>query len=115
LNELDISIVKETDKGKDYSGIGSGDVVIFPAFGATVQDMQYFRDMGVNIVDTTCPWVAKVRGRILPRGCVNSAWFLSQPSLSFPFTQAALVTSVHSAREQAHRSISAGHETLVRG
>lgn len=63
LRELDISIVEEVEgKGKDYSMIQGGDVVIFPAFGATAQEMKYFRDKGVNIVDTTCPWVAKVRG-----------------------------------------------------
>jgi 4-hydroxy-3-methylbut-2-enyl diphosphate reductase IspH len=26
-----------------------------------MQEMKYFRDKGVNMVDTTCPWVAKVR------------------------------------------------------
>jgi 4-hydroxy-3-methylbut-2-enyl diphosphate reductase IspH len=64
LRELDINIVEEQEgKGKDYSGIESGDVVIFPAFGATAQEMKQFRDQGVQIVDTTCPWVAKVSGR----------------------------------------------------
>jgi 4-hydroxy-3-methylbut-2-enyl diphosphate reductase len=61
LRELDINIIEEQDsKGKDYSQIGGGDVVIFPAFGATVQELKEFRDKGVQMVDTTCPWVAKV-------------------------------------------------------
>eukprot|EP00195_Chlamydomonas_chlamydogama_P006493 CAMPEP_0202901764 /NCGR_PEP_ID=MMETSP1392-20130828/14551_1 /ASSEMBLY_ACC=CAM_ASM_000868 /TAXON_ID=225041 /ORGANISM="Chlamydomonas chlamydogama, Strain SAG 11-48b" /LENGTH=393 /DNA_ID=CAMNT_0049588375 /DNA_START=310 /DNA_END=1491 /DNA_ORIENTATION=- len=60
LRELDINIVEDEGKGKDYSGIQGGDVVIFPAFGATVQEMKHFRDQGVQMIDTTCPWVAKV-------------------------------------------------------
>lgn len=34
---MNIEIVEDEGKGKDYSMIGGGDVVIFPAFGATVQ------------------------------------------------------------------------------
>lgn len=62
LRELDIEIFEDEDTpgGKDYSRIGSGDVVIFPAFGATVQEMQLFKERGVSMVDTTCPWVTKV-------------------------------------------------------
>jgi len=61
LRELDINIIDEEEgKAKDYTNIQGGDVVIFPAFGATAQEMKYFRDKGVNMVDTTCPWVAKV-------------------------------------------------------
>jgi hypothetical protein len=60
LRELDINIIEEEAADKDYSMIDNGDVVIFPAFGATVQEMQLFRDKEVQMVDTTCPWVAKV-------------------------------------------------------
>lgn len=62
MRELDINIFEEPAPGaaKQYGAIKEGDVVIFPAFGATVGEMQEFRDKGVQIVDTTCPWVAKV-------------------------------------------------------
>ncbi|KAG2445385.1 hypothetical protein HXX76_000007 [Chlamydomonas incerta] len=60
LKEMNIEIVEDEGKGKDYSMIGSGDVVIFPAFGATVQELTDFKEKGVQMVDTTCPWVAKV-------------------------------------------------------
>jgi len=48
------------DGGKDYSGVTKGDVVILPAFGASIDEMAFFKERDVQIVDTTCPWVSKV-------------------------------------------------------
>jgi 4-hydroxy-3-methylbut-2-en-1-yl diphosphate reductase len=41
------------------------DVVVIPAFSATVEDMQHLRLVGCTIVDTTCPWVIKPHKRTL--------------------------------------------------
>ena len=35
-------------------------MVILPAFGASLEEMQLLDDKGVTTVDTTCPWVSKV-------------------------------------------------------
>ncbi len=60
LREMEVSFISVVDGNKDFSGVASGDVVILPAFGASVQEMQFLNDRGCTIVDTTCPWVAKV-------------------------------------------------------
>ena len=60
LKEMDITIIKEDAGVKDFSHVKPNDVVILPAFGASLQEMMLLSDRGVNIVDTTCPWVAKV-------------------------------------------------------
>ncbi|MCH2100646.1 MAG: 4-hydroxy-3-methylbut-2-enyl diphosphate reductase [Planctomycetes bacterium] len=41
------------------------DVVIVPAFSAEVEDMQELETRGVDLVDTTCPWVIKPHKRTL--------------------------------------------------
>ncbi len=60
LREMDVKFIPVQTGEKDFSGIGQGDVVILPAFGASVQEMQLLNDLGCKIVDTTCPWVSKV-------------------------------------------------------
>ena len=60
LKDMNVAFVEVKDGAKDFSGVVKGDVVILPAFGASVQEMQLLNDRGCTIVDTTCPWVSKV-------------------------------------------------------
>lgn len=57
---MDINIISDPGTGKDFSPVKGEDVVILPAFGASVQEMKMLSEKGVQLVDTTCPWVAKV-------------------------------------------------------
>lgn len=60
LREMAVNFIPVIEGKKDFSGIEPNDVVILPAFGASVQEMQLLNDLGCTIVDTTCPWVSKV-------------------------------------------------------
>ncbi len=60
LREMNVGFIELIDGEKDFSVVESGDVIILPAFGASVQEMQLLNDRGCKIVDTTCPWVSKV-------------------------------------------------------
>ncbi len=48
-----------------YQQLSEVDVVIIPAFSAEVEDVEYLKERGVSIVDTTCPWVIKPHKRTL--------------------------------------------------
>ncbi|QQE63639.1 4-hydroxy-3-methylbut-2-enyl diphosphate reductase [Leptolyngbya sp. BL0902] len=60
LKEMNVAFIEVKNGEKDFSVVGQGDVVILPAFGASVQEMQLLNDKGCTMVDTTCPWVSKV-------------------------------------------------------
>eukprot|EP00607_Mallomonas_marina_P007171 CAMPEP_0182416328 /NCGR_PEP_ID=MMETSP1167-20130531/589_1 /TAXON_ID=2988 /ORGANISM="Mallomonas Sp, Strain CCMP3275" /LENGTH=388 /DNA_ID=CAMNT_0024588993 /DNA_START=249 /DNA_END=1415 /DNA_ORIENTATION=+ len=60
LDDMDVQFIQNNNGQKDFESVKEGDVVILPAFGATIQEMQLLDNKGVQIVDTTCPWVSKV-------------------------------------------------------
>ncbi|WP_144864973.1 4-hydroxy-3-methylbut-2-enyl diphosphate reductase [Hyella patelloides] len=60
LQEMNVGFIEVVNGKKDFSVVNSGEVVILPAFGASVSEMQLLNDRGCTIVDTTCPWVSKV-------------------------------------------------------
>jgi 4-hydroxy-3-methylbut-2-en-1-yl diphosphate reductase len=60
LRDMNVKFIEVENGVKNFDIIDSGDVVILPAFGASVQEMQLLNDKGCTIVDTTCPWVSKV-------------------------------------------------------
>jgi 4-hydroxy-3-methylbut-2-enyl diphosphate reductase len=60
MQEMNVEFVPVVGNTKDFSVVTTGDVVILPAFGASVQEMQILHNKGCKIVDTTCPWVSKV-------------------------------------------------------
>jgi 4-hydroxy-3-methylbut-2-enyl diphosphate reductase len=66
LREMDIQFIETDALGqKNLNLIGEGDVVILPAFGASVKEMALIEDRRCEIVDTTCPWVSRVWGRVM--------------------------------------------------
>lgn len=60
LEDMGVRFVEQVDGRKDFSNIRPEDVIIWPAFGASVAEMEFFRQQGNEIVDTTCPWVSRV-------------------------------------------------------
>ncbi len=66
LREQGIGFLRgEFSQAGAWDNLCENDVVIVPAFSATVEDMNHLRSRGVTIVDTTCPWVIKPHKRTL--------------------------------------------------
>ncbi len=65
LRRMNIRFIdQDSDGKKDFSEIKEGDVVLLPAFGASVQELDLLAAMNCQIVDTTCPWVSRVWNRV---------------------------------------------------
>jgi 4-hydroxy-3-methylbut-2-en-1-yl diphosphate reductase len=61
LQDMHVEFIPVNSQGqKDFSVVAKEDVVILPAFGASVQEMQLLKEKSCKIMDTTCPWVSKV-------------------------------------------------------
>jgi len=63
LQGMDVKFIEkdaDAEYGKRFDTVGEGDVVILPAFGASLEEMKLLDTKGVTTVDTTCPWVSKV-------------------------------------------------------
>lgn len=57
---MDVQNIPIENGKKQFDAVDKGDVVILPAFGASVDEMFTLSQKKVQIVDTTCPWVSKV-------------------------------------------------------
>jgi len=64
LQGMGIRFVEQHQGDKDFSQIQPEDVILWPAFGASVSEMQFFQERGNEIVDTTCPWVSRVWNQV---------------------------------------------------
>ncbi|KAJ0981813.1 hypothetical protein J5N97_010068 [Dioscorea zingiberensis] len=60
LEEMEVQNVPVDNGKKIFDVVDKDDVVILPAFGASVEEMFTLSQKQVQIVDTTCPWVSKV-------------------------------------------------------
>lgn len=66
LREMGIEFLETAaDGSKDIERIGQGDVVILPAFGASIEELKLLEERRCEIVDTTCPWVSRVWNRVV--------------------------------------------------
>ncbi len=64
LREMGIEILLPRDGVFDFTTVRPDDVVILPAFGVTIQDLERLRTIGCVLVDTTCGSVLNVWKRV---------------------------------------------------
>ena len=65
LTDLGVVFLYPAEDGRfDFSGLTPQDVVILPAFGATVEDFRRLQETGAILVDTTCGSVLNVWKRV---------------------------------------------------
>ncbi|KAK8636518.1 hypothetical protein V6N13_124264 [Hibiscus sabdariffa] len=60
LEEMEVTNIPIEEGKKQFGVVNKGDVVVFPAFGASLDEMLTLSDKNVRILDTACPWVIKV-------------------------------------------------------
>ncbi|RWW04301.1 hypothetical protein BHE74_00013564 [Ensete ventricosum] len=56
---MEVRDIPVDDGKKQFDAVDKGDIVILPAFGATVDEMFALSQKKVQLVDATCPWVSK--------------------------------------------------------
>ncbi|MCX5754763.1 MAG: 4-hydroxy-3-methylbut-2-enyl diphosphate reductase [Gemmatimonadetes bacterium] len=64
LRDMGITFLASRDTGFDYSSVKPEDVVILPAFGVTITDVNELKALGCVVVDTTCGSVLNVWKRV---------------------------------------------------
>lgn len=64
LRDMNITFLQSKGTGFDYEPVSKEDVVILPAFGVTIHDLETLRALGCVVVDTTCGSVLNVWKRV---------------------------------------------------
>jgi 4-hydroxy-3-methylbut-2-enyl diphosphate reductase len=60
MQEMGIGFLRHAADGPGFEGVTPGDIVILPAFGVTVDELESLRRAGAVLVDTTCGSVMNV-------------------------------------------------------